>query len=87
LPRAGSAFDRRRTFGKTGFELGANLLKLNVDALVTIYDRTIRVTDSMMKGGKANTLLSWFGTLIYMDLLHGGAYACRVRTRLHAKSP
>lgn len=52
-----------------------------MDALVSIYDKTIAVVDTMMKGGKANSALSFFGTLIYGDLLHGGAYACPINQR------
>jgi hypothetical protein len=71
----------RKAGPRTGFQLGADMLKLNVDALVTIYDKTINITNSMMKGGKANTLLAYFGTLIYTDLLHGGAYAIPIDQR------
>lgn len=76
LRRTGAAFDRR-----TGFELGADLLRINVDALVTLYDKTIAVMDHMVKSGVANGMLAYFGTLGYYDLLHGGAYACSISER------
>jgi hypothetical protein len=80
--RSGTPFDRRRSFGGSNpFQTSADLLRLNVDALVTVYKETIAVTNSMMKGGKANTMLGYFGTLIYMDLLHGGAYDCPINER------
>lgn len=86
LRRGDTPFDRRRTFGgQNPFQLGADILRLNVDALVTVYKETISVTNNMMKGGKANTMLGYFGTLIYMDLLHGGAYACPINERPYYK--
>lgn len=57
------------------------MLRLNVDALVTVYKETIAVARDMMKGGKANIHLGYFGTAIYADLLHGGAYACPIDER------
>ncbi len=84
-PTAGSAYREvlkgRQEARQTGFELGAEVLEINIKALVAIYNRTIEVVNTMMKGGKANAALSFFGTLIYADMLHGGAYACPINQR------
>lgn len=86
LPRSKTPFDRRRTFGgPNSFQTAADVLRINVDALVTAYDKAINVTNEMMKGGKANTALSYFGVLYYGDLLHGGAYLCPINERPYFK--
>jgi len=72
----GAAFTQR-----SGFELGARLLKINVDALVEIYDKTITIIERMIQAGRANGMVGYFGVLHYSDLLHGGAYACPVEER------
>jgi hypothetical protein len=82
LRRSETPFDRRRKFaGENPFQLGADVLRLNVDTLVRVYKETIDVAKKMMAGGKANVHLGYFGTLIYTDLLHGGAYACSIDER------
>jgi hypothetical protein len=64
----------RTVVSQNPFQTGADVLKINVDALVTIYDKTISVVDTMIKSGKTNAASTWFGILIYADLLHGGRY-------------
>jgi hypothetical protein len=71
----------KSTKTRTGFELGAKVLQINVEALVRIYELTISVTHEMVKASKVNAALSYFGVLIYADLLHGGAYLTPINNR------
>ena len=74
--------------GATGFEFGADVLKLSVDALTGIYQTTVNVMVEGIKAGKTNTPLGLIHTLGYYDLLHGGAYAAPINARpFYLKSP
>lgn len=66
---------RKPRAGETGFEFGARVLKISVDALVEIYNTTIGVLQEGITVGKTNAPLGLMAELAYFDLLHGGAYA------------
>ncbi|MGH7743902.1 MAG: hypothetical protein ACREQ5_03665 [Candidatus Dormibacteria bacterium] len=67
--------------GLTGFEFGAKILEMSVDALVDIYKANLNVTIEGIKAGKTNAPLGLMSELAYFDLLHGGAYAAPVNAR------
>jgi hypothetical protein len=66
---------------KTGFEFGAEVLRINIDALLHIYDTTLEVMREGMAVGKLQTAQGLLHTLNYYDLLHGGAYAAPINAR------
>jgi hypothetical protein len=74
--------------GITGFEFGAHVLDVSVNALVKIYETTVSVMVEGIKAGKTNTPLGLIHTLGYYSLLHGGAYAAPINQRpFYLKNP
>lgn len=63
---------------ETGFEFGARILGMSVDAFVKLYQSTIEILKTGIITGKTNAPLGLIHTLEYADFLHGGAYASPV---------
>jgi hypothetical protein len=67
----------------SGFEYGARVLKVSVDALVDIYKATIEVLHEGISVGKADGPVGLMSFKVFCDLLHGGAYAAPINLLPH----
>jgi hypothetical protein len=67
----------------SGFEYGAKVLKISVDALVDIYKDTIGILHEGISVAKASPPIGLMALIGYFDLLHGGAYAAPINALPH----
>ena len=73
----------RKVVVGSGFEYGARVLKVSVDALVKLYELTIKVLQKGIEVGNTNGAMGLLSLHAYFDLLHGGAYAAPINLLPH----
>lgn len=73
----------RKESTQTGFEYGAKVLKISVDALVDIYKTTISILHEGVSIGKGSPAIGLQSLMGYYDLLHGGAYTAPINALPH----
>jgi hypothetical protein len=59
----------------------ARIFQIANEYLLRIYEKTIGVLETAIRSGSTDMPLGLLSFLVYVDMLHGGAYACPIEQR------